>query len=32
MVDIDGIFLDKFEWINSRNDIYNILFMIYAFQ
>ena len=32
MVGIDGIFLDKVEWMKSRDDIYNILFMIYAFQ
>ena len=32
MVDIDGIFSDKVEWIKSRDAIYNILCMTYAFQ
>ena len=32
MVDIDGMFWDKVEGIKSRNNIYNRLCMIYAFQ
>ena len=32
MVYINGIYLDKVEWMNSRDDIYNRLCMTYAFQ
>ena len=32
MVDIDGISLDKVDYMKSRDDIYNILCMKYAFQ